>query len=465
MQINPIIKSVINILTVFLFLNFCQCSSPDAVNKIKIKPITPGVINNNIACVKDSNERYAIYIPSKYNADKRWPVIYMLDSHGGGNTPVEKYKDLAEKYGYIIIGSYNSKNGLPIQTSNSIVFSLLEDSKNRLSIDSNKIYLMGFSGGARVAGYYALSNVGITGVIGCGAGLTELKSSLGNLNYFGIAGDEDFNYSEFKTLDKTLDSLKMIHQIVFFNGGHAWPPATVMEEAFLWLDVNAMKDKISPKDNALIKNIQKHFEDSIAVQKSSGDIMKLDKTYKEAINFLNGLTDIGAYQNGLAELEKNPKFIEAEKTDEQIDRTELVLKDKFSKAFETKDLDWWNREVGLLNKEKNKNLLKLNKRVLNHCSIMAYMIGNRALSTGELQWAQKFLQIYVLVDPVNSEAYYLNAQLCMMYNKSDEALAYLEKAVQNKFTDVNRLSTDRVFDPLKQDTKFQKILDEIGKGK
>ena len=458
-------KHPICFISIILLLNLCQCSSGNTTKKPDVKPIPVGVVVKDVVCMTDADNHYAIYIPKSYKAGKTWPAVYMLDSHGGGNVPVEKYKDLAEKYGYIIIGSHNSKNGLPMQTSNSIVYTLLDDTQNRLAIDKKRIYLLGFSGGARVAGYYALANPGITGVIACGAGLSEVKNAGGNFNYFGIVGDEDFNYSEFKMLDKTMDSIKMKHQVVYFDGEHAWPPASVMEEAFLWLEVNAMKDKSSAKNDAMINGIKKHFDDSLSFQKNSGDMMKLDRTYKEAINFLENLADVKAYKNSLSELEKSPKYIEAKKFDEQVDKTELKLKDKFSNAFENKEMEWWNREVRSLNNEKNKKLLKLNKRVLNHCSIMAYMAGSSALSKGEMQWAQKFLQIYVLVDPDNSEAYYLNAELSMMNKNADAALSFLEQAVQYKFTDLDRLQQDPVFEPIRQDARFQKILEEIAKKK
>ena len=37
-----------------------------------------------------------------------------FDAHGKGLLPVELYKDEAEKYGYIVVGSNNSKKRNPL---------------------------------------------------------------------------------------------------------------------------------------------------------------------------------------------------------------------------------------------------------------------------------------------------------------------------------------------------------------
>ncbi len=82
-----------------------------------IKPLKKGVVIDSVICSDDSSQIYAIYLPSKYDTSKKWPVIYFFDPHGVGNLPVILYKDLAEKYGFIIAGTYNSKNGTPFETS------------------------------------------------------------------------------------------------------------------------------------------------------------------------------------------------------------------------------------------------------------------------------------------------------------------------------------------------------------
>ncbi len=457
----------VNLFFIILFgLIIEQCSSRQTNNTHSVTDFELGKVNKNMKCKNYPEETYAIYIPTSYLPSKKYPIIYILDSHGEAEIPVEKYKDLAEKYEYILVGSYRSQNGYPMQTHSVILFNLFEDTQNRLTIDKKKIYLMGFSGGARVAASYAINNPGITGVIGCGAGFADIKSPESkNMNYFGWVGNEDFNYVEMKKLDKSLDSLNIKHQIRFFNGEHAWPSSQLMKETFFWLSVNAIRDNINPKNDKDIQTIQKYFNDSIAACKKTSDPLILYYKYKEAINFLDGLTDITDLKNELTAFEKNPVFLNAKKEDEQIDKTEILMTTTFQNAIQVNNPTWWKNEVSKMLNEKNNLLLQRNKRVLNFCSLMAYMSSTRALNNDNKEEAKKILHIYELVDEDNSESYYLNAHLYMMLNKPDIALNYLDKAIQYKFNSVDRLMNDPAFETLKQNEKFLKIIEQAKKNK
>ena len=65
----------------------------------------------DVRCADDALQGYALYLPSCYTADREWPVIFAFDPGGRGLNPVERYKKAAEKYGYIVAGSNNSRNG------------------------------------------------------------------------------------------------------------------------------------------------------------------------------------------------------------------------------------------------------------------------------------------------------------------------------------------------------------------
>ena len=82
-----------------------------------LKPFKKGIVIDSVICADDSSQIYAVYLPAHYDTNKKWPVIYFFDPHGVGNLPVLIYKDLAEKYGFILAGTYNSKNGMPWESS------------------------------------------------------------------------------------------------------------------------------------------------------------------------------------------------------------------------------------------------------------------------------------------------------------------------------------------------------------
>src|SRR3954466_9083889 len=70
-----------------------------------------GEIVGDVQCEADACQHYALYVPSYFNPSRQWPVILAFDGGGGGREGVERYRVAAEKYGYVVAGSNNSRNG------------------------------------------------------------------------------------------------------------------------------------------------------------------------------------------------------------------------------------------------------------------------------------------------------------------------------------------------------------------
>jgi pimeloyl-ACP methyl ester carboxylesterase len=167
--------------------------------------------------------------------------------------PVRKYKALADAYGFILVGSNNSKNGNDWPTTENIWRSLSDDTRDRLRLDVRRTYLCGFSGGAKAASYIAIQHPGIAGVIAGGAGLPDgVSAGDFNFSYTVIAGQGDMNLTELVGVNGELDKTRTPHRIIFFDGKHEWSPVNTMALAFDGLRFDAMKSSLIPKDNAFI---------------------------------------------------------------------------------------------------------------------------------------------------------------------------------------------------------------------
>src|SRR6185369_9862596 len=153
----------------------------------------------SVTTVQYPDESYALYLPTGYTAARSWPILYAFDPLARGVVPVRLYKDIAEKYGFIIAGSNNSRN-FSGQESSKSASAIWDDTHLRLALDERRTYTTGFSGGARMAGLIALrcSQCRIAGVIVHGAGypLGQKPSQKTSPLYFLAVGDEDFNWSE-----------------------------------------------------------------------------------------------------------------------------------------------------------------------------------------------------------------------------------------------------------------------------
>ena len=72
-----------------------------------------GQIIEKVVCANNAAQSYALYLPSSYSPTGKWPILYAFDPGARGKIPLERFKEAAEKYGWIVVGSNNSRNGPP----------------------------------------------------------------------------------------------------------------------------------------------------------------------------------------------------------------------------------------------------------------------------------------------------------------------------------------------------------------
>ena len=210
-------------------------------------------MTEKVVCREQPAQSYALYLPPAYTADKRWPILYLLDARGRALLPIERFREAAATYGWILASSYNSRSDTKDDPNTPALQAMWRDTHARLAIDERRAYLSGFSGGARASVAIALAAPkAIAGVIGCGAGLHDDRISLEGLpfRYFGTVGDRDFNYYEMRELEARLAAAKAPGRIEFFDGGHDWPPPDLAAEAIAWMEIEAMKTGARGRDDA-----------------------------------------------------------------------------------------------------------------------------------------------------------------------------------------------------------------------
>lgn len=399
-----------------------------------------GKIIPAVKCKSDSANSYALYLPKNFSAEKKLPIIFLFDPHAKGSFPLEKYKLLAEKYHYILIGSNNSKNGNTNEESADIVNKLLNDVSQRISFDNQRMYIGGFSGGARVAGMIAMENSLFKSLICCGAGFSWNGQPL-KFDYIGFAGKGDFNMTELEQLDAALDNSSSHHFLDEFDGKHEWPDSLTMEDGFLFLEFSAMKNGSTTKNDSLIKNFSERTEKKISKTKNPLDEFSLNKKLSV---FLEGLTDISVYKKKMELLTGSAEFKSAMKRKQEMQTKEMQLMQDYGQAIQTNDEKWWASEVQKLNSltKKSDDESQMHKRILAYISIACYSISNSALKQNALPEAEKFLRIYKLVDPPNSEHAYLLAVVKMKQGDKNSALAFLKEAVKLGFDDWKRMEKE-----------------------
>lgn len=379
---------------------------------------------------------YYYYLPSIYKTNTELPILIFFDAHAIGDLPLKKYKKLSEKFGYILIGSNKSENGLTENQYFSIYNNIKNDISKKFSFNKARIYTSGFSGGARVASMIAISEGGIIGVIACGAGFPQLNGENQNkFNFVGIAGNIDFNYTELKQLANYLDNQNYKNHFIGFNGKHEWPPDSVMLEAFYWLETNAMRDSLKPKNDSLISEIQTFYNKQFEMATDNTEKFKISETI---ISFLDGLTDIETIKKKNWEL-INKSDVKQYLKKETIDiESEITERNNYAKYLNENDLDWWKSEINKLNAKSD---LK-SARLLNYLSLMFFMSADGALKQNAIEEAAAILDLYKLADPENSDVYYLYACYYAIIGDAGAAKEQLNFAIEKGFNNWYKMKND-----------------------
>ena len=259
-----------------------------------------GQVIDRVTCAADPSQSYALFVPSGYTPSRAWPVIFAFDPGGRGRIPVERYQTAAERYGYIVVGSNNSRNGsteIP-----KILAAMTSDVAERLAVDPRRVYLAGMSGGARVALGIALASKDIAGVIASSAGYPDsrVRKTL-PFPLFATAGTDDFNHLEMRRLDRELSTS---HRLAIFRGGHVWLSSDLAVQAVEWMELHAMKSGLKPRDAGFIDRM---YQSRTADIESAKVEIEAFRAVRALAEDFQGLTDVSAASARAAKLERDPR--------------------------------------------------------------------------------------------------------------------------------------------------------------
>jgi hypothetical protein len=420
-------------------------------------PFAIGRVIDSVICRSDPSQSYALYIPARGNKEAL-PVLYFFDPHGDGALPLNKYKSLADAYGYILVGSNNSKNGNDWPTTENIWLRLSGDTKSRLRIGSDRIYTVGFSGGAKVASYLALNHPGVRGVIAGGAGLPdETPAGDFNFTFTAIAGRGDMNMTDLVAISRELDKTRTRHRIILFDGKHEWAPVGTMNLAFSGLQFDAMGKGLLPKDKAFISHYTTGSKKRLDSYTQTNQLIKAEQECQLSIRLLDGLTDeVRWFREKAATLEGNPLYQKQRQAQENLLAREQKTKAGYAQHFQQDDMPYWNKTIASLRAGASAKTDEgaMYQRLLAYLSLAFYSLSNHFINSNENQGARHFAGLYKLADPTNSEAWYFSAILNVRDGQAKAAEEDLQKAVHYGFRDRRRMMQQPEFKSLSTRISF-----------
>jgi predicted esterase len=260
----------------------------------------PGSLSEQVVSIRDSRQRYAVFVPSRYDSLHPRPLLCLMDPRGRALIPLRLLRPAAERFGYIVFSSYDTRSDEPGDPNEAAVNAMIADAQRLFAIDTRRIYLAGFSGTARAGWDYAYRLDGhIAGLLGFGAGFppgwtppVPAPGEPGTLVFYGGAGTTDFNYQEVQDLDAYLEQRGIRHHVASYDGPHGWPPESVMSDGLQWMELQAMRRGLVPRDSAWVDSLYSLRSAGAAAADSAGDRYTALLAYHAVRDDFAGLHDV-----------------------------------------------------------------------------------------------------------------------------------------------------------------------------
>ena len=447
--------------------------------------IPKGQIIEKVEALNDPSQSYALYLPSNYTPNRKWPVLYAFDPGARGRVPVERFKDAAEKYGWIVLGSNNSRNG-PWELAVNAWNAMQKDSHQRFAIDDERMYTTGFSGGARAAVRVGAVCNCLAGVIGGGAGFPSNLAPAPSMRFvfFSPIGVDDFNYPEVKTLEEPLTKAGITHRIQTFDGRHEWPPVSVATAGVQWMELQAIKAGKRPRDDAFINGVWEERLNQAKSHEESKKYLEAYETYLDLAQSFKGLRDVAQIETKVSQLRDSSELKTAIREEQKQIKKQRELESQLGSLIAARDGQASSEQTGNTSEEglNSQNRIRLLLSELRNQSratedstqrrvarrvLDGLFVGLIEQGIGLLQTKKNYseaIKHFKLASEVNPDRFGTFFYLAWAYAANGDkkkSLQSLNKAAEKGFSDSAMITTNKAFDLIRNDPEYQQIIERL----
>ncbi|MFM7016400.1 MAG: hypothetical protein ACKOX3_08745 [Bacteroidota bacterium] len=468
MRINNNIGAVFLLSLLALFFSCSSRSASDTESKSNTLEgelqSTHGIIDQY--CSSDANLQFSYYLPLSFKSEKKYPVFILFDPHGDGHFAIEKYQAIADKYEYILLSTNAIKNGVDRDAAAHTMQCILNSAITQIPGETTRVYVGGFSGGARYASMLGMSGSGIQGLMVAGAGFpADAWNGLTPSVIIAAANDGDMNLPEILALNQ-IKNLQQRGRLLTFrdSGTHEWPSADKMEEMLAIFTAFAIRDSLE-KNTSKLDTVIATYQKLAKSNYCKNTLLHQALFYERAIKVLDGLTDVQSYKQKYSTTISSSNFKSDQALESLLLTEEGSLKNNYYQAMGSRDTLWWSQEMAKLNNsiKTGKDALKQAQlmRVRNGVSLMCYMNLDKTMKANSNQDANYLSVLYRNIDPDNSESWFLAAVMEARNKNKNKSYDFLKTAGQKGFKDRNRVNQTNEFNQWLGDPQFQDIVNHL----
>lgn len=432
----------------FVVIFFISCSRYPTANQEDFFHRFPKGQPIRLSCRGNDYNRYIAYLPSEYTLGKPFPVLFCFDPHADAQLALGLFKDYAEKNKMVVIASATLQNGLAQEEILMYLTQLYSDVKDKMLIDTTRIFAVGFSGGARVAAIFS-QWAPVSGIISCSAGYYP---STNCVNAISIAGKYDMNYLETQSADNQLNRFSCNHIFLTFEGTHQWPPVALLTKAMDILHIWHMgSDKFIQSDSGKEKFNRENQDLLVRLKTSSSDslwtVFEAVHTFLATYGSLPETDLMRKQYDSLLRLKAFTRMLDQKIAAENFEADQQAL---VRQAMGTQPIAWWKATLTNWQSKAGNDMVMqaVYKRLLAYVSLLSYSYTQAAIRQGDWTAVQYVLNIYGMADPENPDYHYLMACLYTHQHKLPQALDELKTAC-NRGLSIDKALNDPLLNELK----------------
>lgn len=428
----------------FLFLSL-QVSAQEFIVK-------KGAVVDSLKVSDTLPDTYALYLPTAYQNERPWPVLFVFDPEGRGKAAAQFFRTTAEEQGYIIVASNNMSRQKDFEQNVLTGARLMQYIAGILPVDTNQVATVGSMTGARVASSIPLIFKNILGAVAVGdhwVNFELLDKKNKNFLFVGIVGDEQFSTLGMNNTASALSHLRYPSQVYTYNGNEEWPEPGIIYSAVGSLTLEAMRKKYRPVDVELVGQLYKQDLARVNKLMSNNQLVAADALLgimEEKYEGFISSVEIRAKQDQLA---RSRNYSQQKREQSAITQKETRLMDDFIYYLEEdirtanfENLGWWNYQKNQLDSlaQKDNAEGKMALRLKGFINEFVYL-KRKELDKGRFPLESKLVanMIQTIFDPHAYEAYRRIISLSAMDNDFPTAYFYLEEMLKHGYRNLEDL--------------------------
>ncbi len=317
-----------------------------------------GVVIDSIKINDTINESYSLFIPTKFDQNKQWPIIFVFNVGAKGRKTLQMLKQNAEQQGYILAASNNVSDSISLSKNILVTSRMMNNVISILPIHPQRIYASGFGYGAKYASILPVIIKKINGVLSFDEPISNSDVLNPNtpFHYIGVSSIKNYNLQEMYFTEKTLNQLNFKNQLYVYEEKNL-NLFQIINMALESFTLSAMSKNIIEKDFAYINESYIANLNLIGSLKKQSKLLQTGSLMAAVYENYKDLKDVKDLKKTYKNLKKDKIYKSLKRIETSTFFKEKLLREDYDYAiyedistYNFNNLGWWKYQTDEIEK-------------------------------------------------------------------------------------------------------------------